>query len=220
MSLNQFNPVLFSIEENEWLLDNIHLPKAVALRNIQPGINPAQIKPLLERVQELEELGDPWIGIEALKGAIQTYLTQNAKWESDHRRNKRAPRFPSLYSFDSKGRAHLGGPGSDSGQVRTYFDDNGNRVPFAVDLVTDETPAWLPPGFGQTGDNGTEKVEAGLTVNSEMNRIECFCGHTEQYKADSRASYNAARARISKHLRKATIEVDKHREIHTNEFGG
>lgn len=219
--LNYFDPVSFSTEENEWLLSNLGSPKSIALRNLTPGINPNAVRPLLERIQELEETGDRWVGVDVLKKAIITYLEQDRKWALDHARtNKRAPRFPSLYSFDSKGRAHLGGPGSDSGQVRTYFDEKGNRIPFAVMLIPDDAPAWLPPGFGVDGSNGTEKVEVGLIVNTEKNRIECFCGHTEQYKLDSRASYNAARARISKHLRKATTDVEQHREIHTNEFGG
>jgi hypothetical protein len=219
-TITQFDPVSFSTEENRWLLEHLGEPKAVALRNLTPGINPNAIRPLVERIQELEELGEAWVGVDALKGAIKTYLEQDAKWAADHARNKRAPRFPSLFSFDSKGRPHLGGPGSDSGQVRTYFDAKGNRLPFAIDLIKDDLPEWVAPGFGVAESNGTEKLEKGLTVDSDKNRIECFCGHTEQYKADSRASYNAARARISKHLRKATVDVEQHRETHTNEFGG
>src|SRR5687767_3383706 len=134
--INQFDPVSFSTEENLWLLENIDKPKAAALRELKPGINPNAIRPLLERIQELNELGDTWVGTEALKERIKIYLEQDAKWAADHARSRgRAPRFPSLFSFDSKGRAHWGGPGSDSGQVRTYFDKEGNRLPFAIDLI-------------------------------------------------------------------------------------
>lgn len=230
--INEFDPVLFSKEENLWLLENIDKPPVVALQSIRPvkvppkgrnknrinypdGVNPNAVKPFLERLQDLEMLklheGQDWVGKEAIKRAIRTYLEVDAKWEADNRRMRNAPRFPSLYSFDSKGRAHLGGPGSDSGRVRTYFDAEGNRVPFAIPLLG-EAEKWAGPGF-------TEKVEDGLVVNAELNRIECFCGHTERFKPGARSSYSAARARISKHLRKATEEVERHREIHTNEFG-
>ena len=60
---------------------------------------------------------------------------------------------------------------------------------------------------------------SGLVVNGEARRLECFCGHTEHYKDDSRASFNAARARMARHLIKAPDEVERHREIHTLEFG-
>jgi len=219
--LNQFDPVTFSHEENTWLLEHLGEPTVIALRNLRDGVNRKQVKELLDRVQELEEIkkheGLDWIGIDAIKAAIKTYLSTDSKWEQDHKRNPRAPRFPSLYSFDSKGRAHIGGPGSDSGRVRTYFDAKGNRVPFAINLTVDNIPDWAPPGFG---DGGTEKVENGLVVNDTANRIECFCGHTEQFKASSRSSFAAARARISKHLRRATENTDQHRELYTAEFGG
>lgn len=219
---NDFDPVLFSTEENYWLLENIDKPTIVALRNLAPGVNPAQVKPLLDRISELDQLerheGLKWVGTEAIKTAILAYLEQDAKWQSDYKKTRgRAPRFPSLSSFDSKGRAHLGGPGSDSGRVRTYFDKSGKRIPFAISLLVDTIPDWNPPGFGEAG---TEIPEDGLKVNDAANRIECFCGHTESFKPNSRASYNASRARMSKHLRKATEEVERHREIHTNEFGG
>lgn len=213
----KFDPVLFSEEENNWLLDNVDKPLIVALRDSRPGVNPKQVRPLLERIAELEQLkvheNQSWIGFDAIRAAIRVFLREDAKWQADHQRNKRAPRFPSLYSYDSKGRARLGGPGSDAGQVRTYFNEKGNRVPFAIDLVPDYIPEWAPPGV-------TEVTEPDLNVNAELNRIECFCGHTEQFKPDSRASFNAARARMSKHLRKTSEEVERHRELYTNEFGG
>lgn len=225
--INTFDPVLFSIKENEFLLENLGKPTVVALRAIVDPrqVNPAAVKPILERVHELSQLdeheGQKWVGIEAMKKSIQAYLRENLRWASDHRRNKKAPRYPSLYSFDSKGRARRGGPGSDSDRVRTYFGPAGERIPFEVQLIPENIMEWIAPGFTEAS---TEKY---LKVDAEANRIECLvpvrdgvCGHTESYRADSRSSYNAARARMSKHLRKATENVDDHRELHTNEFGG
>ena len=223
-TINTFDPVLYSDEENDFLLSTIGLPPVVALKSVPAVVNPAAVAPILNRVYELEELkkheGLDWAGIEALKGAIKVYQRETAKWVRDKQRSRRAPRFPSLYSYDSKGRPHRGGPGSDSGRVRTYFGPAGERIPFEVQLQPDNLIDWTAPGF-------TEKpTEVGLRVDATTNRIECLvpvptgvCGHTESYKAESRASYNAARARMSKHLRKASESVEAHRELHTNEFG-
>lgn len=244
--LTSFNPVKFSNEENQWLLKHLGEATVVAMRDIHPakgpaatavgkpdknpvtypdGVNPASVKPIIEGINELIELekadGAKWVGVEKVKAAIQTWLDQSAKWENDHKRFRGAPRWPSLYSYDSKGRPHWGGPGSDSGEVRTYFGPAGERIPFEITLLADYIPDWVAPA------DETEAVEPLLKVDSEANRIECMipladggrCGHTESYKTGSRASYNAARARMSKHLRKATLEAEAHRELHTNEFG-
>lgn len=223
-SIATFDPVLFSKEENRFLHGVLGQPPVVVMKAIPEGVNPAAIYPIIQRVYELEQLknydGTNWCGVEPLKRTIEAYLREDDKWARDAARNKRAPRFPSLYSYDSKGRPHRGGPGSDSGRVRTYFGPAGERIPFEVVLQPEETVEWSAPGFTEV------PVEKDLKVDSETNRIECrvpvgsgVCGHTESYKAESRSSYNAARARMSKHLRKATENVERHREVHTNEFG-
>lgn len=217
---NIFDPVLNSEEENAFLLEAVGQPPVVALKQVPPGVNPNQVRPILERVYELQELekhaGEKWVGVEAIKAAIKTYQEQSAKWAADNRRGR--PRFPSLYSFDSRGRAHRYGPGSDSGRVRTYFTDKGERKPFAVELIPSEVAEWAPDWIQAVAQ--ADEPGDGLTVNYDKNRIECFCGHTEQFKAESRGSYNAARARMSKHLRSATEEAARHREVHTAVFGG
>jgi hypothetical protein len=230
-----FDPTLLSKEECNWLLENIDKPTAVALSTIRvvrmppegrnrnsviypDGVNPNQMKPLLDRFQELDDFekhqGIKWVGREAIKRCIETWLKVDAKWESDWRRTRgRAPRFPSFYSYDTRGKGHFGGPGSDNGKVKTYFNDKGERVIISMPLIAEEEVQWSP-GF-------TEKpAAADLTVNAELKRIECFCGHTEQFKEGSRSSYNAARARISKHLRAAKDDVERHRELYTVEFKG
>ncbi len=231
----EFDPTLLSIEENKWLLENMDKPVYVALQNIRAvrlppegrnknsviypdGVNPNAVRPLLEKFQALDDDQQHnrvnWVGKQAIKDCIQRWLAVDAKWESDHRRTRgRAPRFPSFYSFDSRGKGHLGGPGSDNNRIKTYFGDGGTRHELAIPLIKEEEVTWNP---GFTEQSTTE----GLTVNGELNRIECFCGHTERFKQDSRPSYTAARARMSKHLRNVTEEVTRHREIYTLEFKG
>jgi hypothetical protein len=199
-------------------VENLGKPVSIALRDVPKGVNARQVKPLLDRCAELEDLrvhdNQPWIGFDEVKRAISAYIEQDRKWKADNLRSRRAPRFPSLYSYDSKGRPHLSGPGSDSGRVRTYFDEKGNRVPFAKSLIPDWEPEWFAPTLGKSDEGGE-----GLIEDDDKQRWECFCGHVEKWNRGSRSSKNAARARMSKHLRKATEEVDRHREIHTNIFG-
>lgn len=243
MSLEYFDPVDYSNEENTFLLTHLGEPTVVALSEVKPsyllnptrdkqgnvkdknpvyfpnGVNPAAVRPILDRVIELEELskhkGEPWVGVEAVKDAIRTYLTANAKWEADSKRG--APRWPSLYTFDGKGQGHLSGPGSDSGKIRTYFDQSGNRKPFRISLLGVTQGTWKPDWVGSVAEASKQALT--LVVDSVKNRIECpVCAHTESFKAESRASYNAARARMSRHLRNAKDETSLHRELHTNEF--
>lgn len=242
--LTSFNPVLFSNEENKFFLTHIGKPSVVALKEIRgivnpkahpkdknpiiypDGVVPASVKPVLDGIYELQELekheGLKWVGVEKVKTAIQAWLTQNAKWKFDHDRTRgRAPRYPSLWAFDAKGKGHLGGPGSDSGMVKTYFGPAGERIPFEIDLLNEFVAEWTAPTVQD------EKQDARLVVDADSCTIQCkvplptggFCGHVEKYKTSSRSSYNAARARMSKHLRKATEELEAHREVHTMEFG-
>lgn len=214
--MNVFDPVKFSIEENEFLAKHAGKPPMVALRELPASVNVKAVRPVLERFYELEELqkhsGVEWVGVDKVVQAIQTYLEESTRWALDRRRGR--PRFPSMYSVDGRKRLHKYGPGSDSGQVRSYY-KGGQRKPFSVELVESEVVDWT---FDAPHDD--EQVE-GLIVNTEQNRIECpVCGHTESFKGESRGSFNAARARMSKHLRNITSDVEAHRELHTNEFGG
>ena len=86
-------------------------------------------------------------------------------------------------------------------------------MPFEIPLSGEVYEEWSGPGFTESSP------KSALVVNSTENRIECsLCGHTESFKPESRSSYNAARARMSKHLRKATVKIDEHRELHLEEF--
>lgn len=218
--MNTFDPVKYSLEENQFLYEHVGQPPVVALQAIPEKVNSRAVKPVLERVYELIELekhsGREWGGLDKVKQAIKAYLTEAARWKGVKERFPKAPRFPSMYSFDARKRAHWSGPGSDSGKVSTYFDSEGKRVKFEINLVEDEQEQWQPEWIS----NPKEAETPQLVVDETNNRIECsVCGHTESFNPESRASFNAARARISKHLRKATNQVDAHRELHTLEFG-
>ena len=235
-----FNPVKYSLEECQFLIDHLGEPPVVALSNIPQTVIRRSVEPIIARVHELNQLQDYerkirsnpdlsiWVGVEPMKAKLVVYLEQQAKWQADKKRYPRAPRFPSMSSYDGKNRPHRGGPGSDCGQVKTYFDKEGNRIPFALDLMdAGETGGWMPEWVNRTNAEVVKEVKAfpadvtkKVRDDVENHRLECpICNHTESYKVDSRSSWNAARGRISKHLIRDTKEVDLHRELYTNEFG-
>lgn len=217
-----FNPVQYSLEECAFLLENLGKPTVVALQNVPKEVIVKAVRPIIERVNELEELKKhtkrSWVGVEAIKARIQIYLDNQAKWVADKKRFPKAPRFPTMFSYDAKNKPHRGGPGSDSGQVRTFFDANGQRHEFALDLLENkETGGWAPEWANEAAEVINTK---GITEDTANHRLECpVCKHTETYNSESRSSYNAARGRISKHLRNETKDAELHREVYTNEFG-
>jgi len=223
--LTEFDPVKLSILENQFVIENVGKAPVVGLQNRPEQVTLAAVKPIIEGAYEHIEMAkaDPthkWAGIEAIKSAAQNYIVQANKWEKaakDPRTGRLRPgavRFPSMYGWDARNRPHWRAVGSDSDQVRTYFDANGDRLPFKIALMNQEA-AWAPEWAARV----PKIAQWTLVVNAELSRIECPCGATETFKPESRASYNAARARMSKHLRRVTDQVEEHRELHTNEFG-
>lgn len=216
-----FDPVLYSHQENEFLAAHVGEPAIVAFKDPLPkGVNPKAVRPLIERVFELQQLeqhdGTPWAGVQAIRDAIKVYQEQTEKWAKDRRRGR--PRFPSLYVFDQKGRGRRGGPGSDSSRVKTYFNSNGERVPFAIYLVGQEEEAWAP----EWHQADLPTPSSSLKVDDANRRVECLvCGHTESFNPESRGSQNAAMGRMKRHLAKDVRAefADKHREVLSQEFG-
>jgi len=250
--LTHFNPVRLSDAENRFLLAHLGKPAIMGLRDIkgevnpqsmfrQPnkkrdkepvifpdGVIPASVRPILDGVMELEELQRfsqlKWVGVSAIHKAIEVWFREKTKWANQHRRNRNFPRWPSLYSWDAKGQPHKGGPGSDSGEVKTYFDEKGNRVNFAIDLiVNDDIEA---PFVAPTRDEAF--ADERWYEDPTTNRFECrvkgveghICGHTESYQDGSRKSRQMARTRMGRHLKMAKNETEQHREVYTMEFGG
>lgn len=214
--MDTFNPVKYSTEENTFLLENAGTPPVVALNKAIPaGVNPRAVRPALQefydRMQLQSAQGVEWIGVEAVKTAIATFLEQDAKWEKAWVTSRgKVPRTPSMFVKDAKGRYHQGGPGSDANFPRTYAGKDGKRYRFEV---------WLS-GDDPDVEEDVKACPPGIIEEADKNRWVCpICSHTESYKEDSRSSRNAARARMSRHLKTATVEADLHRELHTVEFG-
>jgi hypothetical protein len=216
--INQFvfDPSLLSFPDCDFLLAHAEDAPIVA-RKVVPSECNKTVLEWIERFYELDELQKAgratWKGRKVVKEAIKVYLAQREKWAQAQELG--APRLPSLYTFDSRHKAHFQAPGSDSGRVQTYFDSEGNRLPFAVNLVADGVQGWTPE-WAHKGEKVVDKIIEDLDKSIFVCSI---CNKTETFRQESRASRAAARARMSKHLRNAETEKARHSELHTLEYG-
>lgn len=214
-----FDPVLLSLEENAFLMEHIgKAPAVVRKGTFPPGVNPKAVLPVIEELYALSEVekadGEAWTGFDAIRDRCATYLAQRAQWDTmKQRAGKTFPTQPSMAAWSATGKPSVGGAGSDSHRVRTYFDEQGNRQKFAVGLHHDG-PAFSVPWLKST------KVYDGLTVDEEKGAITCpICAHTETFNLDAASSRNLANSRMARHLLSAKKELDAHKLLHTKVFG-
>ena len=212
--METFNPVEYSNEELTFLKTALGKSPTVAFADGVPtGVVPTQVRPLLQYVKDMEDMGRDWAGIPAVIETIETWEAVQSQVKAQ--RTRGAPRWPSMFSYDSKGRPHRGGPGSDSSKIITYFNADGTRSKLAISLEGAEQGEWRAPWKATPTEAPKELIE-----REDAPVLECaVCKHTEQYKEDSQGSYRAARARMSKHMKQSNIEPDLHREYKLNVFG-
>jgi hypothetical protein len=218
-----FDPVLFSDAENTFLFQHVgHAPAVAFAEGLPPGVNRAAVKPMLEMfydLQQLEEVrGQVWAGADAVKATIETYKQEQARAREIRRRG--GPGNPSMYAWDSFGKPHRGGVGSDAGRVHTYIDGNGERHRFALELK--------PMGDGSYGDftapwikkASPKDIPTALIEDETAGFVQCpVCKHTETYEQGSSSGKRMARVRMSNHMKAVKRDIDLHRAVRTNVFG-
>jgi hypothetical protein len=212
---DQFDPVFLSIPENHFVREHVGKPPAVIARIALPAdVNPNAVMPVFEAVYQLEEVRThdrvEWGGVESIKASIDAYLSHHAESQAlKARGGPEFPRWPSMATWDSKGRFVIGGVGSDSHQVRTTFDANGERVRLAVPLhpsgVVSVKPRWIK----------SEQTYDALVIDETKGFLQCpICGHAENYQPDTPSAKNLAHGRMTKHLTGAKDKADAHRELY------
>jgi hypothetical protein len=200
MDIEVFDPATYSLEENEFFLKHLgESPLAVMQKPLPNGVNKTAVEKGLGRIYELAQLeahqGTPWVGLDKISGSITQYLTERAKWQEMSRRG--APAFPSMHTWDGKGRPHRSGIGSDAGKVSTYFTSDGQRQPFAVPLVEVVPEAFSAPWVTEEAPMPDACVE-----DSEKGIMTCpIDGYSTNWNPDSRQAYNLARARMARHCK-------------------
>lgn len=222
-----FDPVLYNIEENTWLMLHLGESMQLATRSGVPvGVGRTAIQTLDELYrleQECQVHGETWIGFEACKAQSAIYLDQLQKWEADYQRKVKRdpnyPRYPSMCGWDSLGRYHYGAAGSDAGRVRTYFDETGARQKFERELQPVADDGFIPEQLrGKVKPSVyTQLIEK---VTEETGYVECpICQERHTFDPQSRSKRNAAMARMGKHCTKARVEPDLHKQLHAAVFG-
>lgn len=228
-----FDPPKYSIEENRFFLDHLGKAPAVVLQESMPeGVNPVAVREVIGEIYELKELekarGQVWgffkapskdgskefIGVEAIEKSIKVYLEDYVRSLEMHKRG--APRFPSMHAWDSRGRPHSRGSGSDANTVSTWIDSDGNRHGFRVELrrlqSEDFTPPWMKDR-PEVPDKPVEDLDKGF--------VQCpLCGWATNFDPDSERGYNLAKARLASHCARTGIdEEEAHREFKLKFFG-
>jgi hypothetical protein len=214
--MESFQPVRYSIEENQFFLKHLGESPLAALQEKTPeGVNPVTVREVLGEVYDLDELekhrGIQWAGREAVAGIITRYLDEHAKWTEMSERG--APRFPTMHTWDGKGRPHRGGVASDATHVTTYFDDNGDRQPLSLRLRDAQPTAFKAPWI-----KTDEVIPDSMIEDTDKGVLQCpIDGWTANFKPESRQSYNMARARMAKHCRAS--KDDRVQEFAVKVFG-
>lgn len=217
-ALEIINPVEYSVEDADFLVKYLGEPSEVAeLDGFPVGVNPSRALGCLDRVYRLikqqEARNFQWVGVEAVRDCFRTYARVFKQWQEDHLK-RGAPKYPSQYVWDDSGRGHKGAVGAD-GNVSTYFDENGDRKPFALNLMPNGMETYIPSWVKPAAKRPIPK----LIEDSDKGTIQCpVCHFTQNYDKDTRSSYNLARGRMQKHLVGTRKDPDMHREVFTQEF--
>lgn len=229
-----FEPGLMSLPELNFMLGHLGEPAHVALYNLDPeksqGIIKSRLEKVLTRIYELKELQThrqvEWAGIDAIEDSITRYIDWHTRVQEMKRRGfKRGE--PSQFHWDEMGDAYKFAIGADSAElVRTEILDDGSRKPFGVQLtmtpsqmmamdLSDVAP-WINRGKAKLRES-PDKLET--AVLKRQGTIRCsICGKSEEFDSANRQSRNNARARMAKHLKRATSEVHRHRLLLRTEF--
>jgi hypothetical protein len=227
-------PSTLSIPELLFVLDHIGKPPIAALHRPPPaGVNPAEVRSVLGAIYDATELEKhekvDWAGIGAVREAILRYLAWHERSIEIRRRLRGSIGHPSMYVWDSDGRAIRGGIGADSGIVRTEIMADGSRLPFAVNLrwpgganpVSEDISDVAPWIRRAQMEGAAAKVTDDLQIErgKKFGTIGCpVCGKKEEFNPADRATFNAARARMGKHLKTSRTEIARHRLLHTKRF--
>lgn len=226
---NVFHPADYSLPELRFLLEHLEESPTVALDGGQPVktprdrsvnlkvgehvINPVQVRPLLQRMYELEELRrvrqKPWAGYDPIRESIERFIAfqENCiEWQKQGH-----PRHPSMHTWDSTGERYKGGIGSDpSDRIRHEILPNGERRPFEVHLLQSEQSKTKLPWLSKDAPVNTDRI---IHENGIMHCTICDKPITSYDVALGRKAANKARAAARKHCKTAKNEIARHRTL-------
>lgn len=229
-----FEPATLSTAELLFVMDHVGKPPIAALhREPPPGVNRAEMQQVLGTIYEFCQLEEhekvEWAGLNAIKDSVLRYLAWHERSVEIQRRMRGTIGHPSMYVWDSDGRAIRGGIGADSEMVRTEILPDGSRKPFAVNLrwpggsnpmaedLSDVAP-WIRRATLE-GQAGIKTDDLIIEKSLKFGTIKCpICGKAEEFNPADRGTFNGARARMGKHLKTARTDLARHRLLYTKRF--
>lgn len=221
-----FDPGPYNNAELQALLD-LDLGKSPLVLAEELAKYPADlrfsIEPALQRFFDLQQLKDhkdqEWCGADIIRSSCELMIEYRKQYQANKLRTG-VGFHPSLHTSDSRGNQRYGGIGSDSGRVRTYKGADGERIPFAVNLLTGDTESFqwafqAPAVEGALGNLSEHKPSVSIEFirreRGENGIIECpICGHAETFSLDSAGSEHDALHAMGRHCQTARDEVEAH----------
>lgn len=202
-----FEPQLYNADELAFFMSHLGESVEVACyKGLPSRVSPGAVSDVLGRVHRLSELskvhGDSvsWPGLDAIRQCIVDDLS----WRETcaRVRQKSGPKHPSLYHWNTSGEGIQGATGADGGTVRTRILPGGERKRLGIRLTAVDPTIDMDTSYVADFAEPAPASEDVLLHDEEKRRFECpICAHTEVYKAQNPRSLNAARARMSKHLK-------------------
>lgn len=217
--IETFEPADYSMQELSFLLTNLRKTPNVALHDAPPkGVNPTQVRRALSAFHDLQELADvkkqPWAGFAAVEDSITRFIKWQEKCLAIQARG--GPRHPSQHNWDSTGAMSSGGIGSDSSEkVRHEINDDGDRVPFTVNLRDVNRKAVDMPWTTKAKRKVAPVSDADVVTHTPGVYACSICDKpVASYDTVSgRKGQNKARTAARKHLKTCRTEVSRHRAI-------
>jgi hypothetical protein len=220
-----FEPAMYTEEELLFFLAHLGESPVVACHmGLPTHVNRSAVEDVLGRVHTFEQLRQtyegesgyvPWAGMEAVRESITRYLDWMGRCSAMHARG--GPRHASLLAWDPDGRGIKGAEGSDASIVRTAIMAGNERVRLGIrigDADSAIAPATFVPDFAVVTQMPTE-----LEIDRAKGTMACpLCHWTANFKPKNMSAYNAARARMARHLKKPSDQLNRHRRLYNAIF--
>jgi hypothetical protein len=224
-SITHFDPVIFSDEENLFIQKHVGKSPAAAFTGAKygPGFSRIGVEAFLSRIRDLKDVQElhklPWVGEEPIVERSNMWMEYRERYKAAKALNPSSA-HPSMFHFTADGSEYYQGVGSDSGLVRTYFDEDGTRRPWALPLTkahdAQSQAAWGSQEIVESMQDDRLAVNEDLTLG----KVECsICGHTETWDPDKPTGRGPARRKMKKHCMSARKDVAMHRKLGVEVFG-
>lgn len=171
-----------------------------------------------------------WVGYDAVRAVLE----ETKAWRATTRELKRRTRgasgpvrasaaTPSLYMWDPHSdTAYLGGDGADADTVRTAIGPSGARIELSTSLQPSaagslksiaDVAAFVGQREKKNARDAVAALPSTLRIEGEgqNSRLVCpVCEHTEHFDSGNTTKTNAAKGKMTRHLKEAPTHKEEH----------